>query len=354
MGKNRLRDLVIFISLLIITIIGEIYAGFLFCSSFNTGDEITFSYTEDSSLNYKVWLKENDFYDEKYLGEEYDVIASAIDYIDVDFNYNLMLSDYVRGVSYYTINSRIVAFQKGDVNEKKIWDYNKIIKDKVIMTYDIDTMKIDRLDNFKIDYHMYRTLMDNYKKNYGVSLVGNLIIEIDLNSELNYEKFSDSININNRRLTLTIPLTESVVKITKSGIDSNTQQLVEKGDAHINYLKLSLSLMAFALGLYLCVFLGLTLVKLVGIDSKYIKELKKILRTYGSIIVNVKDFKLDKKNKAMYVDSFNELLDAQQELRKPILFYNVHTNKEALFILRYDNDLLIYKMCSDLYDNKKK
>lgn len=354
MGKNRLRDLVIFISLLIITIIGEIYAGFLFCSSFKTGDEITFSYTEDSSLNYKVWLKENDFYDEKYLGEEYDVIASAIDYIDVDFNYNLMLSDYVKGVSYYTINSRIVAFQKGDTNEKKIWDYNKLIKDKVIMTYDIDTMTVDRLDNFKIDYQMYRTLMDNYKKNYGVSLVGNLIIEIDLNSELNYEKFSDSININNRKLTLKIPLTESVVRITKSGIDSNTQRLVEKGDNHINYLKLSLSLMAFALGLYLCVFLGLTLVKLVGIDSKYIKELKKILRTYGSIIVNVKEFKLDKKNKTLYVDSFNELLDAQQELRKPILFYNVHTNKEALFILRYDNDLLIYKMCSDLYDNKKK
>lgn len=354
MGKNRLRDLVIFISLLIVTVIGEIYAGILFCNSFNSGEEIPFSYNESSSLNYKVWLKGNDFYEEDYLGEDYDVIANAIDYIDVDFNYKLDLSDYVKGVSYYTINSRIVAFQKGDVNEKKIWDYNKIIKDKVIMTYDVDTMKIDRLDNFKIDYQMYRTLMDNYKKNYGVSLVGNLIIEIDINSELNYEKFSDSININNRRLTLTIPLTESVVKITKSEINSNTQRLVEKGDAHINYLKLSLSLVAFALGLYLCVFLGLTLVKLVGIDSKYSRELKKILRTYGSIIVNVKEFKLDNKIKTMYVDSFSELLDAQQELRKPILFYNVHTNKEALFILRYDNDLLVYKMCSDLYDNEKK
>lgn len=354
MGRKRSRDLTIFISLLIVTIIGEIYAGFLFCSSFNSGNEISFYYTEDSSLKYKVWLKGNDFYSEEYLGEDYDVIASAIDMIEVDFNYDLTLSDYVKGVSYYTINSKIVAFQKGDANEKKIWDYNRLIKDKVIMVYDVDTINVNSSDNFKIDYQMYRTLMDNYKKNYGVSLIGNLIVEIDINTEFNYAKFNDSIDINNRKLTLTIPLTESVVKITKNDIENNTQNLIEKGDSYINYLKLSLSLGAFVLGFCLCVFLGITLVKLVGIDSKYNRELKRILRTYGSIIVNVKEFNIEKNKKVIYVDSFNELLDAQQELRKPILYYNVRTNKKALFVLRYDNDLLIYEMCSDLYNNKKK
>ena len=55
----------------------------------------------------------------------------------------------------------------------------------------------------------------------------------------------------------------------------------------------------------------------------------------------------------MYVDSFSELLDAQQELRKPILYYNVCNNRKALFILNYDNDLLAYKMSSKLYTDEK-
>lgn len=354
MGKNRTRDLVIFILLLIITIVGEIYTVFLFRASFYSGNEVSLTYSEESLFDYKVWLQENDFYEEEYLGEDYNVIADAIDEIEIDFDYNLNFSDYVQGSSYYTINSRIVAYQKGDLSEKKIWDYNKLIRDRAITIYDVDTLKINNANNFRIDYQEYRELMNDYKNNYGVSLVGDLIIEIDIKSNLSYSKFTNNIDLDNRRMFLTIPLTDSVVSISKDNIDMSSQTLIEKGETKINYLKLSLSLIAFVLGFSLCVFLGLTLAKLVGYDSKYDRELKRILRTYGSIIVNVKQFKFDNNEKIIYVDSISELLDAQQELRKPILFYNVKFNKKASFALRYDNDVLVYNMNSSLYNNEKK
>lgn len=112
--------------------------------------------------------------------------------------------------------------------------------------------------------------------------------------------------------------------------------------------------MAFVVGLILCIFMGLTLVKLCGIDSAYTKKLKKIFRSYGSIIVEVKNILVDDDVNVMFVNKFEELLDAQQELRKPILYCNVKNNVESLFAIKYDNDVIVYKMKSELYNNKKK
>lgn len=354
MGKNYKKDLIIFILLLVVTVIGMIYTTTLFMASFEDGEETRLSYDESSELVYKVWLKDNKFYSSEYLDEEYNAVSSSIKEIEIDFDYLLDISDYIQGSSYYTINSKIVAYQRGDSSERKIWDYEKQIKDKVITIYDTDSNVINHKDNFVIDYQMYKKLMDDYKSNYGVSLVGNLIIEIDIKTDLDYQEFENIIDLENRKMIVTIPLTETIVNITKNDIQENSQVLVEKGDSTINYLKLILSLIAFSIGIALCIYLGIILVKLIGIDSKYNKELKKILKTYGSVIVNVDELKLDDEHTYMKVANFYELLDAQQELKKPILFCNVKPNKKAIFAIKYDNDILVYKMNSTLYVNDVK
>ena len=50
---------------------------------------ITLSYKENSNINYLVYLKPNDYYiDQPYLSKGMQYIASLIDYVDVNFNYN--------------------------------------------------------------------------------------------------------------------------------------------------------------------------------------------------------------------------------------------------------------------------
>lgn len=354
MGKNRKKDLLIFVLLFLFTIFGMIYAAILFVNSFLDGEEVYINYDEESMINYKVWLLDNEFYSSEYLDEEYNMVSSSIKDIEIDFNYLLNLSDFVNGTSYYTINSKIIAYQRGDLSERKIWDYNKLIKDKVITVYDTNSNVINHSDSFKIDYQEYKKLMDDYKSNYGVSLVGNLVIEIDIKTDLKYDKFNNPIDLDKRKMVITIPLTETIVNITKNAINNNSQVLIEKGDSSINYLKLTLSILAFGLGIVLCFYLGILLVKLIGIDSKYNRELKKILKTYGSVIVNVNEIKIDDDLNSMNVSTFSELLDAQQELKKPILFCNIISNKRSMFAIKYDRDILIYKMNSNLYEDDKK
>ena len=50
-------------------------------------------YNEKSDLDYKVYLKENNYFQEKYLGKDRQYIAGLIDYISADFKYELNASN---------------------------------------------------------------------------------------------------------------------------------------------------------------------------------------------------------------------------------------------------------------------
>lgn len=354
MGKSRKRDCITFLVMFMITVVAMLWSIVTFTKSFIDGDETTFRYNENSELNYKVKLLENNFYEKDYLTEDYDLVASSIDKIEVDFKYLFGASDYFTGKYNRKINANIIAYQKGDNTKKKIWDYHEDIGTEKIGTYDKDILQLMDNDKFVIDYQKYRKLMDEYKKNYGVSLVGDLVVNVKIGANLNYGGFKDEIKIDSRSLGITVSLTDQIVNIKKDIIKDNSQTLVEKEDSTINYIKLALSVLAFVIGLILCIFMGITLVRIVGIDSKYVKELNKIFRAYGSIIVNVKNVEIDDNANIMYVTSFEELLDAQQELRKPILYCNIKKNVESLFLIKYDNDVIVYRMHSDLYNKKKK
>mgnify|MGYP003303592573 CR=1 FL=1 len=61
--------------------------------------EIKAYYSETSNLDYKVYLKKNNFYSENYLGKDQMYIASLIDYINTDFDYTFR-SDENIGLEY--------------------------------------------------------------------------------------------------------------------------------------------------------------------------------------------------------------------------------------------------------------
>lgn len=353
MGKSRIKDSLKFIILFIITLFIVIYAIYLWIISYEDGEEKILNYNEELKVNYKVYLKENNFYENDYLNEEYNIVASSIDTIEIDFDYLLNLSKYVQGNSNYSINTKIIAYQK--IDDKKVWDNDKIIKDKIITIYDQDTTDIKANDTFKIDYQEYKKIMTDYQKKYGVSLIGELIIEININSELKYAEFNNNIKFENRTATIKTSLTDSIISITKNVPDlTKNTKVIEKMDSTINYTKLSLSIFALIGGIVICIYLGKILVTIFGYNSVYVRKLSKIMRTYNSIIVDVEKINIDKKLNILNVKSFDEILDAQFELRIPIYHQTIKKNKEDLFTIKYNNDLIMYRMKSSLYEKTSK
>ena len=77
------------------------------------------NYKESGSTNYKVYLNQNNYYSEEFLGEGMQYISSIINNITVNYKYNI---DYDADKK-YNINRKIVANIKITDSD----DNNKVI-----------------------------------------------------------------------------------------------------------------------------------------------------------------------------------------------------------------------------------
>ena len=82
----------------------------LICSivSYQLNKSYYIGYREGGSIDYNVFLKDNDFYDQEYLGKDQSYVPALIDKIIADFNYEIdMDTDDVNYRYSYTVTSKL-------------------------------------------------------------------------------------------------------------------------------------------------------------------------------------------------------------------------------------------------------
>ena len=80
-------------------------------------------------------------------------------------------------------------------------------------------------------------------------------------------------------------------------------------------------------------------------QSKYSRELKRIISKYDDCIVRVKRLYVKKKYNLIYVDSFDELMDIYKKKNKMISFKEIKPGSYALFVIIDDDNAWIYRLC---------
>ena len=95
--KKRTRTIAILIFVVIAVLLAAISIIFI---SINSEKNYYIHYDEKSDLDYKVYLKENDYFG-RYLGKNNQYIASLIDYVEADFNYKLSIDEKIDYSYYY-------------------------------------------------------------------------------------------------------------------------------------------------------------------------------------------------------------------------------------------------------------
>ena len=73
---------------------------YLLLSFFDLNKTYYVGYTEDSDLDYKVFLKENSYFKEPFLEKDGEYISSLIDYIDADFDYTIKMNEDISNYKY--------------------------------------------------------------------------------------------------------------------------------------------------------------------------------------------------------------------------------------------------------------
>lgn len=328
---------------------------FLMISALNiktVSDVTLFTYNEKSNLDYKVYLKENNYFKEEYLEKNNQYIASLIDYIDIDFDYNLSSSKPIDVNYTYKIVASISAQYKVDTNStKEVWENEYVLVEPKVLNVK-DKSNINIKENVKLNYDEYNQIINNFKKDYMLAVTSDLTVKMLVELDGKYVPAEKVFNLKND-LSLEIPLSEQTLDIKMNYKDFNNQNVVTA--KKIGIFK---NLALLVIGIAMFVLSSLTIYKQVRKiiksekqQNQYIKELKKLLHDYGDIIVEVKKAPVFSKTKAYEVQNFNELVDAHLETKSPIVFTETKKNKEGMFVL-HNNDLTYYYMFKNK-ENKK-
>ncbi len=294
-------------------------------------EKFIMNYSATPTIDYKVYLKPNKFYDQKYLTKDKKYISRIIDYIDLDVNYKLNASKSLDFTYTYKVDASIGSQYELNGAMAELWkkNYNII----PLKTKTEKTSSINLKDSLKIDYNKYDTLAKGFKDEYGIVADTYLNINVTITANAKVPESTSEIK-ELTTINIKLPLNKAVTDITITGDTKSSKNITEtiKGEVNMNYYLLIPSILLALISIPICISSFYKLFKITNV-SQYLVQQKRILKNYGDIIAEVTTKPDLIGIKIIEVKEFEDLINIEEELRVPILFYELQKEDESWFII---------------------
>jgi len=213
--ENRKSMIYVGISVLILILI---FSAFFINIGVKKEDKNYIQYSDKKNLEYKVILKDNEYYKENYIEAGNQYIANLINYINANFKYDFNLQD-TYDYKYKIIGTVEVADEKTD---KKIYSFSENLLDEKNGQGD-GNLNID--ESISIDFNKYNNLIKQFVASYDLKNANcKLIVNLNLGIKSPTQKFSEqNLNV----MSLDIPLTTNTIKIDTNYDLAENDNLIE-------------------------------------------------------------------------------------------------------------------------------
>lgn len=330
--KTRLIGyILVFAALFIITVI-------FLNGTFATTPSQKIDYNENSNLDYRVYLKPNNFYETEYLGKNKVYIANLIDNIEINFRYNYMITQPSNVDFNYNVVAKLTISDGSGKNTYFEKEYillpNKAKSIKSGTNYSLN-------EKVSIDYAYYNSLANSFKQQFGLDTTSNLTVYLKVNKRTNIENASSGLE--NSTMFVKIPLSEKAINIELNYQDINNSNYIIQGvDSKVDNIIFGvLSAITLLVSLILAVKIIRLLTMLNGKKTIYDKYIDRILNEYDRLIVengtgpDIRDCQVIK------ISKFEELLDVRDNLKLPIMYYVVTKHTKCQFYIKHDDELYL-------------
>lgn len=329
--------------------------GFKFITNaLSTNSDEKLHFQEKGNVKYSVCLKDNAFFEDECLDSNMSYVASLIKNISLDFNYQFNGNyDNLASSIDYEIRAKLIIENKD--TKTKYYE-----KDYVLVPKTTDSVKnsgtLYNLDKkVNIDYEYYNSIATNFKSQYGVDSQSYLEVYLNTYNNVN-PKYKDIPT--NAKISVRIPLSQKAIEINFNTQEINIdieKYIISKAVIINDYQKLIAGIISLFLSLLFLSFTIVIIKRYTKKMSRYDKFINKILKEYDRLIVETATFPDEKKYNVLLINNFNELVDVRDNLRTPIMFYNIKDHKISIFYILNDNNLYLYIVNSkDINDGDKK
>lgn len=294
------------------------------------------NYTENSDIDYKVFLKENDFYSEEYLGKDKGYIASLIDSIQTTFKYNLDFSDQVK--YRYSYRIAIEVDVEDDKNESNIYHFSEDLVTKVL-TANTGNLKIN--EDINVNYGDYNNVISRFKDVYDLN---NTSSTLNINLYVNVEDINNNKDnsLSEKKVSsLSIPLTENTVSIDigDNTITNSTNKIMVSPETNYTWV-LRVSCLFIAITIAYSIYLALYISKTRTAKMIYDKEIKSIMSNYDSYIQKISGSYDIGTSQVIKIEKFNDMLEIRDTLKQPILMLENEEKNGTFFIIPATNSII--------------
>lgn len=332
--KNRTERITVLVLIVIILAITSFTTIFI---SLRNQVNYYIHYDEKSDLDYKVYLKDNDYFGE-YLGKDKQYIASLIDHIQADFNYKLSIDEKIDYSYYYFIDAEVQVL---DSNGKALYQKtDEMIKKQSFDNPKDYTFNINK--SVDLDYNYYNNIVNTFIKKYGLSNVkSQVILKMYVGINGDCKEFESSLS-DNAVISMTVPLTTNTVNIDMNYVLNNgTNKLLECRKT--SFFDNHGLVIGIGLGILTILILLLTIkysYKTRSTLTIYNKKLKSIFNNYGQYISKIKSEIKYEKYQVVFVEEFEDLFEVRNSSGSPILFFQDESNIKSAFIVPTNSGLV--------------
>lgn len=307
------------------------------------------SYTESSEVDYKVYLKPNDYFDEPYLEKGQSYVASLIDAVEVDFSYQMKTDAKNMQYEYaYSVDLQLLITDESSENPI----LSPVYSIKPHQTASASGKTLTVREHFAIDYDAYNALANEFVTVYELH---NTTSELVATMNIRVVSASDELSQNGEdeyTVALHIPLTEKTVNMQMRSSQPNREGLLlasAKG-ANAGAFKTAAIVCAcltVLLGAEFVLFTLLTRNK----DINYAIKVQALVKSYRSYIQQlVHPFCFDG-YQVLELSSFNEMLDVHDTVQSPILMHENDDKTRTQFVIpTQSNFLYLFEIKVDDYD----
>ena len=332
---NRKKTILVYLGMIVLFI----GFSFLFLYTYKSLNKTKYiNYTENSNVDYKVYLKDNAFYDKNYLDKDNQYISELIDYITAVFDYKLTLERNEVSYKYaYHIDANVSVKDKS--TNKNLYTYKETLIQKVEKASTNQTTEIH--ENVNINYNKYNDLINDFIHTYEIENVSstlsiNMIVDI-------YNNCNEIDGTGNESKTsIVIPLTNKTVgmDVTNSIIDNEGNAILCTEPPKANVLFLMCSIASILVASFMVIKTIIYMESTKTARTIYEKDLKKILSNYRSYIQKVNGTFDISGYKSLRIDTFEDMLEIRDTINEPILMIENARKTGVYFIIPSANKIL--------------